>query len=83
MPISADRLDALAVNVEFVASSIRLTLTDGRETSTPLARFPRLRDASDAERANWRLARPRRGRPLAGPRRGRIGQRIAGLADLS
>jgi Protein of unknown function (DUF2442) len=55
MLISADRLNAQALNVEFVAASIRLTLTDGREVSAPLALFPRLRDASNAQRANWRL----------------------------
>lgn len=55
MPISANRLDAQALNVEFVEASIRLTLTDGREISGPLAWFPRLRDASDAQRTNWRL----------------------------
>lgn len=55
MPISANRLNAQALNVEFVDASIRLTLTDGREISAPLASFPRLRDASDAQRANWRL----------------------------
>lgn len=55
MPISANRLDARALNVEFVDSSIRLILADGREISAPLAWFPRLRDASDAQRADWRL----------------------------
>jgi hypothetical protein len=55
MPISANRLNAQALNVEFAGASICLTLTDGREISAPLAWFPRLRDASDAQRANWRL----------------------------
>jgi Protein of unknown function (DUF2442) len=55
MPISANRLDAQALNVEFVDASIRLILADGREISAPLAWFPRLRDASDAQRANWCL----------------------------
>lgn len=55
MSISADRLDAQALNVEFVAASIRLTLTDGREISPPRGWFPRLRHASNAQRANWRL----------------------------
>ena len=55
MPISANRFDAQALNVEFVDASIRLILADGREISAPLAWFPRLRDASDAQRANWRL----------------------------
>ena len=55
MPISANRLDAQALNVEFVDASIRLILADGRDISAPLAWSPRLRDASDAQRANWRL----------------------------
>ena len=55
MLISANRLDAQALNVEFVDASIRLILADGRDISAPLAWSPRLRDASDAQRANWRL----------------------------
>jgi hypothetical protein len=55
MPISANRLSAQALNVDFVDASIRLILADGREISAPLAWFPRLRDASDAQRTNWRL----------------------------
>ena len=55
MPISANRLDAQALNVEFVGASIRVILDDGREISAPLAWFPRLRDASDTPRANCRL----------------------------
>ena len=43
------------LDVEFVATPIRLTLTDGREISAPLAWFPRLRDASGTPRANCRL----------------------------
>jgi Protein of unknown function (DUF2442) len=55
MPISANPLNAQALGVEFVDASIRVILADGREISAPLAWFPRLRDASDAQRANWRL----------------------------
>ena len=55
MPILADRLDAQAVAVEFDEAAIRVVLADGREISAPLAWFPRLRDASAAQRANWRL----------------------------
>jgi hypothetical protein len=55
LPISTSRLSAEALSVEFVDASIRLILADGREISAPLAWFPRLRDASDAQRANWRL----------------------------
>ena len=55
MPVSADRLSAQAVSVQFADDSIRVVLTDGREISAPLAWFPRLRDASDEQRASWRL----------------------------
>ena len=55
MPVSADRLSAQAVSVQFADDSIRVVLTDGREISAPLAWFPRLRDASDEQRARWRL----------------------------
>ena len=55
MPILADRLSAQAMSVEFVGDSIRIVLTDGREISAPLEWFPRLRDATDAQRLNWRL----------------------------
>jgi Protein of unknown function (DUF2442) len=55
MPISANRLNVQALSVEFVRASIRVILHDCREVSAPLAWLPRLRDASDAQRANWRL----------------------------
>ena len=55
MPIFADRLSAEAMSVEFIGDSTRVVLTDGPEISAPLEWFPRLRDASEAERANWRL----------------------------
>ena len=55
MPTLADRLNAQAMSVEFSGELIRLVLTDGREISAPIEWFPRLRDASDEQRANWRL----------------------------
>ena len=55
MPTSVNRLSAEATRLEFSGDSVRVMLADGREISAPLARFPRLRDASDAQRANWRL----------------------------
>jgi hypothetical protein len=55
MPISADRLSAEAMSVEFIGDSIRVALTDGREISAPLEWFPRPRDATDSQRLNWRL----------------------------
>lgn len=55
MSTSVDRLSTEARSVEFVGDSVRILLADGREISAPLAWFPRLRDASDAARGNWRL----------------------------
>jgi len=55
MPILADRLSAEATSVEFIGDSIHVVLADGREISAPLEWFPRLRDATDAQRLNWRL----------------------------
>jgi hypothetical protein len=55
MPILASRLSAEAMSVEFIGDSICVVLADGREISAPLEWFPRLRDASEAQRRNWRL----------------------------
>ena len=49
------RTEPLAVDVAVTAIVLRVTLDDGRELSVPVEWFPRLRDASDADRANWRL----------------------------
>ena len=50
-----DLLDAdpVATDVEITDTMLRLILSDGRELSVPLAWFPRLRDASPTQRANW------------------------------
>ncbi len=55
MSTLAIRLDPHAVDVAFVNESLHLVLADGREISAPLEWFPRLRDASDTQRKNWRL----------------------------
>lgn len=55
MTTSAIELDATAVAVSCDASMLRVTLADGRELAAPLAWFPRLRDATPAQRADWRL----------------------------
>lgn len=47
--------EPLAVDVVVTATVLRVILDDGRELSVPVEWFPRLRDASDADRANWRL----------------------------
>jgi hypothetical protein len=49
------------IRVAFVGSSLCVVLADGREVAVPLERFPRLRDATDDERRNWRLIGRARG----------------------
>lgn len=44
-----------ASTVDFIEDSLVVTLEDGRVLSVPLEWFPRLRDASDADRRNWRF----------------------------
>jgi len=55
MSTLAIRLDPHAVDVAFDNDALHLVLADGREISAPLEWFPRLRDASEAQRKNWRL----------------------------
>lgn len=45
----------LAVDVRFSEDALTVRLSDGREVSVPLEWFPRLRDATQAQRLNWRL----------------------------
>ncbi len=45
----------LAVDVKFTEDALLVRLSDGREVSVPLEWFPRLRNASSKQRANWRL----------------------------
>ncbi len=45
----------LACEVWFTKLQFFVRLEDGRELAVPIDWFPRLRDASDAQRANWRL----------------------------
>ena len=51
----AVELDATAVDVRLDAELLHVTLADGREVAVPLAWFPRLRDASEVQRGNWRF----------------------------
>jgi len=55
MPISIARLEPAAIDVQCDVAVLRVTLADGREISAPLEWFPRLRDATPAQRARWRL----------------------------
>jgi len=47
--------EPLAVDVAVTPTVLRVTLDDGRELLVPIEWFPRLRDASDTQRADWRL----------------------------
>lgn len=47
--------EPLAVDVTVDEKTLRVSLDDGRELAVPVEWFPRLRDASPADRANWRL----------------------------
>lgn len=47
--------EPLAVEVSTDDSMLRIRIIDGREIAAPLEWFPRLRDASLAQRTNWRL----------------------------
>lgn len=48
--------DPTAVKVEVSDTAVRITLSDGRELSAPLAWFPRLANGTSTQRAHWELA---------------------------
>ena len=47
--------EAMASEVWFDSAMMHVRLIDGREISVPIEWFPRLRDASQEQRKNWRL----------------------------
>ena len=51
----AIKFDDHAVDVNFTESSLHFILADGREISAPLEWFPKLRDATDIQRKDWRF----------------------------
>jgi hypothetical protein len=55
MPTSAVKFDATAVEVQVMGDRLVVVLADGRELAAPLAWFPRLADATEQQRKNWRL----------------------------
>ena len=55
MSTSAVEFDATAVGVSVDSELLHVTLADGRELAVPLKWFPRLRDATTAQRENWRF----------------------------
>ena len=46
---------AMATTVWFNSDMMHVRLLDGREISVPIEWFPRLREATDAQRKKWRL----------------------------
>ncbi len=55
MPTSAIKIDATAVDVTVTDERLTVILADGRELSAPLAWFPRMLEATDVQRRNWRF----------------------------
>jgi len=55
MNTSAEKAEALVVDVSFSPDSLVITLTDGRTVSAPLSWFPRLVSASKRELKKWEL----------------------------
>ena len=55
MSILAVKFDDHAIDVMFTEDALLFILADGREISAPLEWFPRLRDADEKKRKNWRL----------------------------
>lgn len=55
MSTLAIKFDDHAIDVSFTPTSLHFVLADGREISAPLEWFPRLRDASEADRNDWRF----------------------------
>ena len=55
MSTSTIRMDPTAVDVTVSDEALHVVLADGREVAVPLVWFPRLLDATPAQRAHWRL----------------------------
>jgi hypothetical protein len=55
MSTVAVKMDSHAVDVSVDDNALHFVLADGREISAPIEWFPRLRDASEAQRKKWRL----------------------------
>jgi hypothetical protein len=55
MSALANKPVADAVDVSFTEDEIIVTLADARRVCAPLEWFPRLLQATPAQRANWRL----------------------------
>ncbi len=58
LPTAKIKPDPRAIAVEVDTDSLHVTLADGRTVSAPLEWFPRLRDSSPTQQANWRFIGP-------------------------
>lgn len=56
MGILALTADERVVSVQFTADTLVVALKDGRTISVPLVWYPRLLNATDAQRGNWKLS---------------------------
>jgi Protein of unknown function (DUF2442) len=56
MATLATTADERVSGVKFDADRLIVDLMDGRTISVPLAWYPRLFDATEAQRQNWRIA---------------------------
>mgnify|MGYP001558314768 FL=1 len=56
MGILALAADERVAGVEFTSDSLVVSLMDGRRISVPLVWYPRLLDASEAQRNNWKIS---------------------------
>ena len=45
----------MATSVRFTRARLFVALSDGREISVPLSRYPRLQGASESQRRNWKI----------------------------
>ncbi|MBI5471606.1 MAG: DUF2442 domain-containing protein [Ignavibacteriae bacterium] len=51
----AAKVEPRIIDLSFTSDALKVVLADGREISAPLEWFPRLRDANEQQRTNWRL----------------------------
>ena len=51
----AVKVESRIIDLSFTSDTIKVVLADGREISAPLEWFPRLREADEKQRKNWRL----------------------------
>ena len=49
------KVEPRIIDLSFTTNSFHVVLADGREITVPLEWFPRLRDANDQQKKNWRL----------------------------